>query len=254
MCTALVRAIEVLDNAPVLTELESLIEDSIKLIAPRGKAPIARQMLEGWWWPRICAALQEGAGSVSVLELEAKLDDIRDTMKRDALPLDMEHVDPPDTELAPLNDMAFVRQLRTAGVGNNRIEYAKRDYYRAFTQRSRWTRESLLFDGEVPRFEKTLIEEWQPRFSAMCDGLGDSVEDSTLRAAGQNLYHWVETEARFPFRTISARFLSVGSYHILANDLRVGWHRDYEALVARDEENRDGWKDTLGYSVARAPY
>ena len=240
MCTALVTAIEVLDNAPVLTELESLIEDSIKLIAPRGKAPIARQMLEGWWWPRICAALQEGAGSVSVLELEAKLDDIRDTMKRDALPLDMEHVDPPDTELAPLNDMAFVRQLRTAGVGNNRIEYAKRDYYRAFTQRSRWTRESLLFDGEVPRFEKTLIEEWQPQFSAMCDGLGDSVEDSTLRAAGQNLYHWVETEARFPFRTISARFLSVGSYHILANDLRVGWHRDYEALVARDEENRDG--------------
>lgn len=240
MQTALLGSIEVLDNAPVLTELESLIEDRIKIIAPRGKAPKARELLEGWWWPRICAALQEGGGVIQIIELEAKLDDIREMMKRDALPLDMEHVDPSDDELAPLSDMAFVRQLRAVGIGNNRIEYAKRDYYRAFTQRSRWTRENLLFDGEVPRFERSLIEEWQPRFGAMCDGLQADAEEPAVRTAGQNLYHWVETEARFPFRSFSARFLSVGSYHILANGLRVGWHRDFESLVPPDEENADG--------------
>ncbi len=161
----LLSAVEILDQAPVLTELEAAIEDRLKLIAPRGKAATARELLEGWWWPRICQALQEGGGVISILELEAKLDDIRDAMKRDALPTDMEHVEPPNSDLEALNEMLFVRQLRTVGVGNNRIQYAKRDYYRAFTQRSQWTRQNLLFDGEVARFEKNLLEEWQPRFA-----------------------------------------------------------------------------------------
>ncbi|TXJ79266.1 hypothetical protein FP564_14805, partial [Listeria innocua] len=87
-------------------------------------------------------------------------------------------------------------------------------------------------DGEVARFEKTLTEEWQPRFETMCDGLSDAADDATARQAGQQLYHWVEAEARFPFRTVTARFLNVGSYHILANDLRIGWHRNYASLFS----------------------
>jgi len=97
----------------------------------------------------------------------------------------MEHVDPPQSELDALEEMPFVRQLHTFGIGANRLQFAKRDYCRAFTQRSRWTRQSLLFDGEVSRFEKTLIEEWEPRFNHMCDGLSvnadwDRERDPTL--------------------------------------------------------------------------
>jgi hypothetical protein len=240
MRRSLLSAVEILDHAPVITELSGLIEDRIRIIAPRGKASLARELLEGWWWPRICHALQEKGGTISILELEAKLDDIREAMRRDALPLDMEHVDPPEAELAALDELTFVRQLRTVGVGSNRLQFAKRDYYRAFTQRSQWMRQSLLFDGEVARFEKTLIEEWQPRFGGMCEGLETALEDAKVRQAGQDLYYWVETEARFPFRTSTARFLSVGSYHILANDLRVGWHRDYEILLAAGKDSPDG--------------
>jgi hypothetical protein len=41
MRKSLLSAVEVLDQAPVLTELESAIEDNLKLIAPRGKAAAA---------------------------------------------------------------------------------------------------------------------------------------------------------------------------------------------------------------------
>jgi hypothetical protein len=239
MRQALLNSIEIVDRAPVLTELEAALENCLRLIAPRGKAPTARELLEGWWWPRICRALQEGGGPISILELEAKLDDIRDTMKRDALPTEMEHADLSDAELDALNEMTFVQQLRSVGVGNNRIQFAKRDYYRAFAQRSQWTRQNLLFDGEVSKFERTLVEEWQPRFETMCDGLDGTAAETMVRQAGQELYHWVEAEARFPFRTISARFLNVGSYHILANDLKVGWHRDYDSFFSSEDEGPD---------------
>jgi hypothetical protein len=77
---ALVGAIEVLDGAPLIAELEAVIEDRLRMIAPRGKATLAREQLEGWWWPRICTTLQaDRPGTIPVLEVEQKLDDIRDT-------------------------------------------------------------------------------------------------------------------------------------------------------------------------------
>lgn len=240
MRKAMLGAVEVLDNAPLIVELAPVIEERLRMIAPRGKTTIAREQLEGWWWPRICTALQaQEPGVISILEVEQKLDDIRDSLKRDALPLDMEGVEPPEEELDALEEMRFVRQLRAVGIGANRLQYAKRDYYRAFTQRSRWTRQSLLFDGEVSRFETMLIEEWEPRFARMSDGLADGSDDAILRQKGEELFAWAETEARFPFRTITSRFLNAGSYHMLANELRIGWHRDYATLCAADAAGGD---------------
>ena len=237
MRLALIGAVEVLDRSPNIVDLEALIEERLKLIAPRGKIAAAREQLEGWWWPRICQALQSRPGTIAILEIEAKLDDIREMMRRDALPVDMEHAEPPATDLAALSEMIFVQQLRAVGLGGRRLENAKRDYYRAFVQRSRWTRENLIFDGEVAAFEATLIEEWEPRFDLMCDELDSGAGDDNLRRAGQRLYTWVETEARFPFRTVTKRFLTVGSYHMLAEVLRLGWHRDYAMIVAEQKED-----------------
>jgi hypothetical protein len=237
MRISLVSSIEVLDDQPLVTDLGNVIEKDLRMLAPRGRAAIARERLEGWWWPRVCKALVANPSeSISVLEVEAKLDDIRDSMKRDALVADQEHVEPTIDEIADYEGRPFVRQLQVVGVGGNRIEFAKRDYYRAFTQRSKWVREHLVFDGEIAKYEAILVEEWQPRFQQMLDKIqdGDTTEASRRRA-GQELYSWVEADARFPFRTISHRFLTVGSYHILANDLRVGWHPDYETVCAAEK-------------------
>jgi hypothetical protein len=238
MQRSLLRAVAVLDSAASLVDLEGVIESHLKMIAPRGKVGTAREQLEGWWWGRIVKALQDPAsGSVAILEIEARLDDIRETMKRDALPVDMGDADPDDMALEALDELNFVKQLRMVRLGSQRIDYAKRDFYRASTQRSRWTRENLLFDGEVGRFEKILVEEWQPRFHAMCDKLGVAAKSENVRKAGQSLYQWVENEARFAFRNVSQRFLSVGSYNMLANDGRVGWHRDFAKTFGKTGED-----------------
>ena len=116
------------------------------------------------------------------------------------------------------------------------INSAKRDFYRAFSQRSLWTREHVILDGEVARFEATLLEEWEPRFNAMCDEHEATDAGSPLlKQAGQGVYHWVETGARFPFRTLVKRFLNVGSFHMLANELRLGWHRDFFTICRKDD-------------------
>lgn len=234
----LLSAVQILDGAPLIADLEAVIESQIALIAPRGKVSLAREQLEGFWWPRVCAILQSTSpGTIAVTSLEQKLDEIRESLKRDALPLTMDQAEIDDAELSKFDDFRFVQQLRGIGLGRRRLELAKRDYYHAFAQRSHWVRESLVLDDEVSRFERTLVEEWQPRFEQMCDGLDAGCGEPELKNAGLGLYSWVENDARFPFRTLTNRFLSVGSYHILADQMRVGWHRDYAIVFAKQMED-----------------
>ena len=232
MRSALLSAVDILDNQPLITDLDGELEHALRLVAPGGKAAAAREMLEGWWWPRVCAALTANPpAAIPIGAVEAKLDDIRDQLKRDVLVVDFEDAEPGEVEIAEYEGFQFVRQLQVIGLGGNRLRFAKRDYYRAFVQRSKWTREHVVLDEELKNFEQRLIEEWEPRFAAMCDAHESSDADEVkLKQDAQQLYHWVETDARFSFRSLTAKFLNVGSYHILANNLRVGWHKDYVTL------------------------
>jgi hypothetical protein len=237
MRASLLSAVEILANQQQLPDLCGSLEEHLRLFAPRGKAAYAREMLEGWWWPRICSALvQNPPGTIAIAELETKLDDIRELLKRESLTIDFEDAHPSEAELASYDGFRFIHQLKAVGLGDNRIHWAKRDYYRAFAQRSKWSREHAVLDGEIAQFEALLVEEWEPRFGAMRDEyVAAEAGCSSLRQAGQSLYHWVETEARFPFRTMAHRFLNVGSYHILADAIRVGWHRDFASMFNGDD-------------------
>ena len=88
--------------------------------------------------------------------------------------------------------MRFVRQLQTVGVGSLRLQFAKRDFYRASAQRSRWVRQSLLFDGEVGRFERRLIEEWQPRFRRCATGSPPTARRRHFGRRGNNFMAGLE--------------------------------------------------------------
>ena len=236
MQETLLSAVEIVDQQPTLIELGPLLEDALRLVAPRGKAAEARELLEGWWWPRIATALMTTpVGTISIAEIEAKLDDIRDALKRDALIADFEHAELSEEEASEYERLRFVRQLKLVGIGHNRISFAKRDYYRASSQRSKWLRTHAVLNGELEIFDRMLVEEWQPRFEGMREALGDGdIDEAELMEAGQAIYRWVETKARFPFRTLNARFICVGSYHILADGTRVGWHRDYDKLIGEE--------------------
>ena len=229
---ALLETIEVIDGAQPVGDINQLIEKRIlPMIGSREKVAVAREMLEGWWMSRICAALQcTLPGKVSIIEVEHKIDEIRESLGRDSLPFNMEREDPPQGKLSHFDEMRFVRQLQLIGIGADRLYFAKRDFYRASEQRSYWARKNLALDREVSEFDRTLIEEWEPHYAQMCGKLPEDCCEETLRNAGERIYSWVETEARFPIRKIPKRFLTVGSYHILADSLRVGWHRDFRTM------------------------
>lgn len=224
----LLKAVRVLDASPNIVDVWDDICRAVRLAVPKEHVETLAQRLEGWWFGVMAAALVTGR-DLPVLAIDSKLDELREEFSRTKLPVDFKTAEPPASIVAELDKRPFVSQLRRINVGDRRIEWAIRDYYRASEQRSKWLREKLTLDGEVEQYEQDLIEAWQPRFAAMVDGLPKPCDEDAKVRSGQGLFTWAEQEAMLPLRSVSLRFLTHGSFHILANRHVVGWHPEFES-------------------------
>ncbi|WP_077001029.1 ABC-three component system protein [Variovorax sp. KK3] len=223
----LLNAVSILDRSANIADVWDELCQAVRLAVPKEHVGQLVERLEGWWFGLMTRILLSGS-DVSVLAIDSKLDELREEFSRSRLPVEFASAQPPTSIVADLDKRPFVAQLRRVNVGAQRIEWAIRDYYRASEQRSKWAREKLTLDGEVEQYEQDLIEAWQPRFAAMVDNLPMLCDEKTKTASGQKLYQWAEQDALLPLRSLAQRFLTHGSFHILANRHAVGWHPEFD--------------------------
>jgi hypothetical protein len=115
--------------------------------------------------------------------------DYRNQFRPENLPID-EDITGLEPNLATYSDHTFVRQLNLINLSTPRVGKAVRDYMRAFTQRSRWSDENLLLPGEISRYERRLVEEWEERFEEMRDELREKAAEAAKVAARGVLGSW----------------------------------------------------------------
>ncbi|MGJ7574405.1 ABC-three component system protein [Variovorax sp. RB2P76] len=222
----LLNAVSILDRSANIADVWDELCQAVRLAVPKEHVEQLVERLEGWWFGLMTKILLSGS-DVPVLAIDSKLDELREEFSRSRLPVEFGNAQPPTSIVADLDKRPFVAQLRRVNVGAQRIEWAIRDYYRASEQRSKWAREKLTLDGEVEQYEQDLIEAWQPRFAAMVDNLPTPCNEKIKAASGQKLYQWAEQDALLPLRSLAQRFLTHGSFHILANRHAVGWHPEF---------------------------
>lgn len=223
----LVERVIVIDGAPRMADLDADLRKEVRWAVGREHIRPFLRRLEGWWLRRAVEQLVNGSCSpVLSEEFESQMDDLREQFKRDALPID-EDILATEVDESVYQDMAFVRQLRLIGVGAKRILAAIREYFRAFEQRSRWMREDLLLVGELEKYERRLVEEWELVFERMKDELGPAAAEDAKEKAAREVYAWVE-ETVIPIRPrVTEPFVTRGSYQMLSDSLRVGWHPEF---------------------------
>lgn len=234
---SLLRSVLILDGSPNIVDVRDEIARELHHAAPRDQIDKLVERLEGWWFGAVIRAMSRPVPTaIPVLAIEQRVDELREEFKRNALPIDYKAAVPPQSVVSDLDKRPFVRQLRRIEISSPRIEYAIRDYYRASEQRSRWAREELLIDGELENYERELTEAWEPRHASIVEEAESSSAEKKVKL-GQSIFKWVEQDANFPLRTVRERFLTHGSYHILANRYAVGWHPDFKADGGDDSES-----------------
>lgn len=229
---AILERVVILDRTPTIVDLNDQLKAEVFWATERRFQDAFLQYLEGWWFRRVVTQLAQINAGDKILgaELESQMSDFREQFKQDALPIadDLLNFSPDDAAIAAHEDSIFVRQLGLVKAGKQRVTAAVRDYYRAFEQRSRWLRHDLLMVGDLEIYEKRLTEEWQLVFEAMRDELGAAAADTAKEAAARKVLEWAE-RTTIPIRpSVTEPFVTRGSFHILADDLRIGWHAEFQ--------------------------
>lgn len=124
----------------------------------------------------------------------------------------------------------YIKQLQLINLKDSKIIEAIEDYLKGSKTRTVMATKGYIWEEAFNNAHKELIKRWE------------SIYNQTKRLQGP--YKWTDEEVGqdvldktleykvqingYPTRTYS---LTRGSYHLLANDLSVGWHPDYETLL-----------------------
>ena len=130
----------------------------------------------------------------------------------------------------------FVRQLRAIGLLSDRLRRAILDYYRAFEQRGMWVRENVTLTGELEQYDDRLMNEWSRLREIVFEELDDRSPEELMKKTGRKLLNLLSTTGNPNLRVrtgVTATFVTMGSYHMLANDEhpRVYWHPQFEERI-----------------------
>lgn len=225
---SLLSAATIIDGVPLIANLDEEFKKILYYAVEEKFLDSYLQRLEGWWLRRVVNHLTaRGLGPILSEELQSETADLREQFKLDNLPID-EEILLASVDASGYENRTFVNQLRLIQIGNPRILLGIRNYFRAFEQRSRWIGEDLLLVGELGKYETRLFEEWEILFQQMIDKLGGGATDEAMKVAAQTLYEWVETGEHRSIRPgVTEAFIPRGTYHIMADNQRVGWHAEF---------------------------
>ena len=225
----LVENIWVFDNAPNIIDVRAEIEIILYYSAPGERVCVFTDYLEGWWFNRVINALTvPHPAAIPLVEIQKKVYELQQDFKRSRLPLD-EAIDAmPPVTMIPKDDRVFVRQMKLINVAKPEALIVIHDYYRAFAQRSRWVRENLFLDGEENRYDRELWDAWRRRFVPTVADAGDELDDLSKQKLGRDIFRWACRYPK-PLRNRSESWLSSGSFQMLADLIRVGWHPEYQS-------------------------
>ena len=226
----LIRQIYIIDCASNIIDVEKDILKHIRYSCIPKHQKMIYERLEGWWFKKAIDALCSNVPVfVSQNQVRSFIVDVSQQYADDNLPIDITDIGNLQESSFSDNEKIFYEQLRLICPSNRHMQIALRDYYRAFRQRASWIRNNLLYINELEQYEHRLIDEWEHAFATMEENLSTAInatEDEKAREGRKLFSNMEDKDIRIRPKCQEA-FIMRGSYHILANQLKIGWHVDF---------------------------
>jgi hypothetical protein len=227
-----VDRIYVLDAAPTIGDaLDAELRRALYPVLPKDHEQTFIDQLWGWWHRLAVALLRRERGTVTALDVKAKVDELRNSFAGDNLPTLVRREDIDfDVEQTYAN-RPFVEQLRWIALTAKLLQKAMIDYYRAYTQSALWVEDNLVALDELQDFEADLVDEWERQFEFMTMKLPEGADEGEQQRAGQELFRLVTENSSVRLRAYNEAFYTHGTLHGLADDGKVGWHPEFQARL-----------------------
>lgn len=233
----LIGSIHILCRSVSIQDVATLIKKELRTTAERKHIDAFCTRLEGEWFKRFISAMSSSdEKEVCLGEVVAIIDDLRSQFSLTNLTADYADAEPEDIDVDG-DDRNFVEQLRIVGYTNMAIRVAIINYYRAYEQRSRWSRDGLVKPGELKDYLKKLKEEWDFHLSIMQPEF-DLSNDDQCKKLGRVVYDKCQEDkiSNRIRKDFNHPYVARGSYHTLADELVIGWHPNYQSLLQKEDK------------------
>ena len=238
---AFLDRVRVVDQTADATEVMHELEKASRPLVGARYAAAAPTYILSWWYRRALAhLLQVAVGDttgIPLTDLENAIDDLREHLREDDLPVELIEVD----GSVDSDDLVFVAQLRRIALSRPRLAACVRDHHRAYHNRRKWERTQLIDSRHLDDYDVLLIEEWMRVFAPVTDGEISEVQtdESTCKIARERFMDLERSDLPRIRERVSHSFIARGSLHMLADELRVGWHPEYisqlKGLLLKDD-------------------
>ena len=98
--------------------------------------------------------------------------------------------------------------------------------------KNKWLKDGLILPDEIDKYEQNLYDNWQRLFVIVADNYDGSDNSLELMEAGRDFYNEFIARSHPSIRpNYSSTYYPIGSYHMLADEKRIGWNPNYENLI-----------------------
>lgn len=229
----LIKNITIIDNSKNIGDIEKSIEHELRFSCDKKHIKVFVERLEGWWFQKVVDQLTTvDLPPISTQEVRYKIDDLRGQFMVENLPIDFS--DEIEINEAVYEDKVFIEQLKLINAKGSRCMNAIYDYYRASAQRSKWGREDLVSSMEIEKYEEKLEKEWERIYDAFVEEIEDESDEKEKIRIGKGIYKKIELDTKINIREKCVEpYVMRGSYHMLSDELRVGWHPDFKTIISK---------------------
>ncbi|MCM2504455.1 hypothetical protein NDN16_12310 [Aureimonas altamirensis] len=231
----LLRSVVLKPDSLTLPEIEQAVATELILLPPADRPAVAVRLMQ--WWDReiVYSLCGQRDVVISRAELQQKYSAIVAEIEQDVLTADFELSTPP-ADYQP--DGMLARQIHLVNGLDADLTRAIREEWKAREQRGKWTNANPAMATTIGEYDRLLQLEWSDHHAQMCGDCA-GLEAPERAEAGLKILRWSHHQAPNTIRPITkgwdASYYVRGSYQVLAIDLKVGWHADFEALLGGDE-------------------
>lgn len=237
-----------------VTAIQTQVEERVANF-PRSIRPLLAKRLIEWWDYRVARSLMgTDARVIQKAELLERQFGLLLELSEDNLPDDFSLREPDD--ISEQLGSFMEKQIELVGGGPHRVLRAAIARWRARKQRDRWISERIGIADDLRLFDARLTETWKDRHGPLCDDYRIA-SDGEKRKAGLALLDWSHNDA---FQAVpqprpkwNRPFLTQGTYQQLADELKVGWHPHFEALLKANHSTSSHHKNSRRYNKVTNP-
>jgi hypothetical protein len=230
---SMVDRIRVFASVGGIETLEEQIRAELRFALPPNGAEEFLGLVHRWWERVSLQLLLRQLSGISAADARDEVQRIRNQFADDTLPTLVQLSDIDELALFDAHkSRPFVQQLQWVKVSTVNLRKAVADYHRAVTQTTRWMDTNLLNPNEYQDFEDRLVDEWERAFANMIEDLGEDPDEAACVEMGRKLFRALQDSSTVTIRKMySEPFYAAGARHSLADDMKLGWHRDWVARV-----------------------